>query len=116
MSAPTPNLAAMHNPDPIATAQLNGAAHRLLRQQADRETCIHELHNITADPTLLGIAAGTALGAWQHWQAGNHIGYDGDRVARMLEAAGADLSVRDQVAAEVVERVADGRASGIGNP
>lgn len=100
----------MARPDDLATARLDGTARRLLREKIDRDTCLTELHAITTDPRVLGTAAGTALGAWQATKS-----YDSDRVARMLEAAGADPDVRDQVAAETVRRLSI-RSSGIGNP
>lgn len=85
----------MARPEDITVARLHGTAHRLLREKADPDTCIATLHEITTDPTILGEAAGTSLGAWQANQR-----HDADRVARMLTAAGADLEVRDRVAAE----------------
>lgn len=94
----------------ITTARLDGTARRLLREHADHDTAIAELHTITTDPRLLGLAAGTALGAWQATRS-----YDSDRVARMLTAAGADLEVRDHQAAVVVKRLSVTRP-GIGNP
>lgn len=100
--------------DGITTASLDGVARRLLRERADRDTAIAELHEITTDQRLLGLAAGTALGAWRHDPV---IGRDGDRVARMLDAAGADPAVRDLRAAEVQQRLdAESGRSGIGNP
>lgn len=105
----------MHHLTPdqrILTARLNGTAHRLLREHADRETCIAELHAITRDPRVLGHAAGTSLGAWQASST-----HDADRVARMLTAAGADETVRDQVAAETKRRLeVDRKRPGIGMP
>lgn len=71
--------------DRILIAQLDGECHRLLREKTDRDTCIAELHAITTRTDLLTETAATSLAAWQ--QYGRH---DGDRVARMLIAAGAD--------------------------
>lgn len=100
-----------NNPDGIALARLDGTARRLLREKADRETCVAELHAISTDATILGTAAGTALGGWR---CGSH---DGDPVARMLTAAGADTDVRDEVAAATERRLRRDRGrSGIGNP
>lgn len=95
---------ARHNPgedDRITIARLDGAARRLLWGHADRDTCITELHAITQDSDLLAQAAGTALGSWQHSSVSAH---GGDRVARMLVAAGADQSAVDKIAAKVRER------------
>lgn len=101
----------------IIVAQLDGTARRLLREKADVDTCLRELHAVTTDPDLLGQAAGAALGAWRRWDDGAVIGHDGDRVARMLTAAGADPDVRDRRADEVEQRLrTDGRRTGIGNP
>ena len=105
-----------HSPtdEGVVVARLDGAARRLLRDQADRDHAIAELHSITTDPRLLGIAAGTALAAWRRDQV---VGHDGDRVARMLEAAGADPQVRDETAAATLRRLSvDHGRSGIGNP
>lgn len=97
--------------DPAITrARLDGTAHRLLRENADEATAVAELRALTTDATLLGTAAGTALGGWQ---CGTH---DGDRVAALLTAAGGDEDVRDRVAAETVQRVRGGMGKGIGNP
>lgn len=99
-------------PDRIITAQLDGTARRLLREHADHDTCITELHAITTNPRLLGRAAGTALGAWRAERS-----YDSNRVAELLHAAGADATVRDERAAETERRLtADRGRSGIGNP
>lgn len=107
----------MARPEDLITAQLDGAARNLLHRAADRDTCIAELHAITTDPTLLGHAAGRALGSWRRWQEGSNSGHDGDRVARMLTAAGADPAVLDQVAAETKARLdVDARRPGIGMP
>lgn len=93
-------------------ARLDGTAYRLLREHADRETCIRELHAITTDPAILATAAGQALGAYR---AENR--HDGDRVARMLLAAGADLDLVEQIAAETEARLlVDQRRPGIGMP
>ena len=100
------------DPDGITTARLDGTAHRLLREHADRDTCIRELRAITTDPRTLGWAAGTALGAFR----AEHR-HDADRVARMLLAAGGDPDVAEEQAEAVVRRLhADAGRSGIGNP
>lgn len=107
----------MATPENLAIARLDGTARRLLREKADVDTCLAELHAITTDPVILGRAAGTALGAWHRWQEGSNTGHDGDRVARMLTAAGADETVREQVAAETKARLdVDARRPGIGMP
>lgn len=96
----------------ILIARLDGTAHRLLREKADADTCLRDLHAITTDPAILGHAAGVALGAWQANRA-----HDRDRVARMLTAAGADETVRDQVADETRAHLdRDGGRPGIGMP
>ena len=87
------------------------ASRRLLREKVDRDACIAELHALTTDPRLLGLAAGTALAGFR--ARGTH---DGDRVARMLTTAGGDEQVRDQHAAHVVKRLAAEQQPGIGNP
>ncbi len=97
--------------DDITLARLDGTARRLLRERVDPDTCIAELHQLTTDPRLLGLAAGTALAGFR--ARGTH---DGDRVARMLTTAGADEQVRDQHAAYVVDRLAAEQQPGIGNP
>ena len=105
-------LDGMKDPDGITTARLDGTAHRLLREHADRDTCIRELHAITTDPRTLGWAAGTALGS--HEAIRRH---DGDRVARMLLAAGGDPDVCEEQRAAVVRRLrVDQGRPGIGMP
>lgn len=107
----------MAHPDDLTVARLDGTARNLLHRGADRDTCIAELHAVTTDPVLLGLAAGRALGSWRRWQEGFNSGHDGDRVARMLTAAGADPETRDQVAAETKARLdVDTRRPGIGMP
>lgn len=94
--------------DGIVTAQLDGAARRLLRERADRAAAIAELHAITRDPRLLGLAAGTATGAG---------GYQSAEVAELLLAAGGDPTVADERADVVRRRLAvDYGRGGIGNP
>lgn len=107
----------MATTDHIKVAQLDGEARRLLREHADVDTCLADLHAITRDPTILGHAAGAALGSWHRWQEGFSDGQDGDRVARMLTHAGADETIRDQVAAATKARLdIDARRPGIGMP
>ena len=97
-------------PEPITLARLDGTARRLLREHADRETCLREVYALTTDSRVLGTAAGTALGAYRA-----HNVYDGDRVSGMLMEAGGDPDVRDEQAAATVTRLTGDR-SGIGNP
>lgn len=111
MSAGPGSLLVMKDPDGITMARLDGTARRLLRERADVDTCLREIHALSTDPRTLGWAAGTALAGFQA-----HGTHDGDRVARMLTTAGGDEQVRDQHAAHVVKRLAAEQQPGIGNP
>ena len=84
----------------IIRAQLDGHARFLIRNKIDPEQCIAEIHDITRDPVLLGQASGTALGTWQFNRS-----HDSDKVARMLDAAGADPVYRDRTASETLQRL-----------
>ena len=86
--------------DRILLARLDGTAHRLLREKVDRDACNVELHAITARTDLLTAAAANSLAAWQQ-----HSRHDGDRVARMLIAAGADADQVETLAAERREQI-----------
>lgn len=92
--------------------QLDGSARRLLREHMPTPDAIRELHGITKDPALLGLAAGAALGAWRY---DDLKGWQGDAVAALLLEAGADPVVMEREAGSVLARLrADG--PGIGNP
>lgn len=108
-------MARSASPTPgVVRAQLDGHARFLLRAKVDREACVESIHQITTDPVLLGQASGSALGAWQHSPV---TGHDGDKVSRMLDAAGADPVYRDQAAAETLQRLRrDQGRPGIGMP
>lgn len=117
VSARPGTLEHMPDPDPITLARLNGTAHRLLREHADAPVAVAELCALTTDPRTLGWAAGVALGSWRRWEAGADGGYDGDRVARMLLAAGGAEAVCEEVAAATFARLgASVGRSGIGHP
>ena len=87
-------------PDGIILARLDGTVRRLLRESAEWDTALAEIRRVTTDRRLLGIAAGTALGAWRAVRT-----HDADRVARMIAAAGADADVLEQQAADTEERL-----------
>lgn len=93
--APSLLVSSRPDADRILIARLDGTAHRLLHEKADREQAIAELHAITTRTDLLNEAAATSLAIWQ--QYGRH---DGDRVARMLIAAGADEAEVERLASE----------------
>ncbi|MFI6332905.1 hypothetical protein ACIBBG_31940 [Micromonospora chersina] len=88
--------------DRLVLAELSGVAGRYgagAERDAPREEAIAAVHQVTTDPELLGIQAGVAL-------ADPH-GISGPTV-ELLQAAGADMTVAEQHAAEVRERL--GRA------
>lgn len=96
----------------LIVASLDGRARYLIRNRVDRETCLAEVRALTTDPRLLGLAAGTALGAWRATRS-----HDSDKVERLLTAAGGDAAVRDAQAVVVVERLTrDAGRRDIGNP
>ncbi|MBZ5736515.1 hypothetical protein K8Z61_18645 [Nocardioides sp. TRM66260-LWL] len=82
--------------DRITIARLCGTARRLAAARTPIDQAVTELHAITRDPRLLGQASGSELGGWQAdpirtcW---------GQRISRLLDAAGADPAVRDEWAA-----------------
>lgn len=93
----------------MLTARLLGTARRHATENTPDDVAIAELHAITRIPSVLGRAAGVALGGWQHdpithpWSP---------RIGALLEAAGADHAARDAEAAVVLARLStqQGRA------
>lgn len=63
---------------------------------APRDEAVAELHAVTTDPQLLGIAAGVAMA--------DPNGISGPMV-ELLRAAGADMAVAEEHATEVRERL-----------
>jgi hypothetical protein len=92
-------------------AALDGTARRLLGAHTPRGQAITAIQEITTDPKLLGLAAGSALGSYRHDPT---IGYHGDHIAELLIEAGADPEVMETRAAEVTARLSRDRP-GIGN-
>jgi hypothetical protein len=93
----------MADEDDITLARLDGTARRLLDEHTPRDQAIVALRGITANPRLLGSAAGRALGAHRYnpvssWQSA--------AIAELLLEAGADSEVTETRAAEVVARLA----------
>lgn len=83
----------------LLLAELSGTARRYGggdRRDVPREAAVAAVRAVTDDPVLLGIQAGVAL-------VDPH-GINGPTVA-LLEAAGADMTVAEQHAAEVRERL-----------
>ncbi|NIL44105.1 hypothetical protein HCB17_25575 [Salinispora arenicola] len=83
----------------LLLAELSGTARRYGtdgRRDAPREVAVAAVRAVTDDPVLLGIQAGVAL-------VDPH-GIHGPTVA-LLQAAGADMTVAEQHAAEVRERL-----------
>ncbi|WP_018908747.1 hypothetical protein [Salinispora arenicola] len=83
----------------LLLAELSGVAGRHGtgdRRDAPREVAVAAVRAVTADPVLLGVQAGVAL-------VDPH-GIHGPTVA-LLQAAGADMAVAEQHAAEVRERL-----------
>lgn len=102
----------MAREEDITVARLDGTARRMLRERVTRDRAVDELQSITRDPRLLGRAAGTALAAWEY---DNVKGYQGDEVAELLLAAGADAAVM-ALASEATRRRLNPQRPGIGNP
>ncbi len=83
----------------LLLAELSGVAGRYgigADRDAPREDAIAAVHAVTTDPRLLGIQAGAAL-------ADPH-GISGPAV-ELLRAAGADMELAEQHAAEVRQRL-----------
>ncbi|NIL44020.1 hypothetical protein HCB17_25060 [Salinispora arenicola] len=83
----------------LLLAELSGVARRYGtgdRRDAPREVAVAAVRAVTDDPVLLGVQAGVAL-------VDPH-GIHGPIVV-LLEAAGADMTVAEQHAAEVRERL-----------
>lgn len=83
----------------IRIAQLQGAASRLGHSQPNDAAAIDELHDISADPFELGVAAGVL----------DTHDYE-PRAAELLHQAGADPDVAAEQAREIRER--DARRGG----
>lgn len=89
------------SPD-MLVARLLGTARRHAIDGTPDAGAIAELQAITPVPSVLGRAAGSALGAWQHapdtrpWEP---------RIGALLESAGADHDARDAEAAIVLARL-----------
>lgn len=95
------------SPD-MLVARLLGTARRHVIDDTPEPDAVAELLAITRVPSVLGQAAGCALGAWQHDPA---IHPWEPRIGRLLEAAGADPTARDTEAAVVRERLAQQRGT-----
>ncbi|OKI47243.1 hypothetical protein [Micromonospora sp. CB01531] len=85
--------------DRLVLAELSGVAGRYgngTDRDRPRDEAIAAVHKVTTDPRLLGVQAGVAM-------ADPH-GISGPTV-ELLEAAGADMTVAAEHAAEVRERL-----------
>ncbi|MDM4721440.1 hypothetical protein QTQ03_18210 [Micromonospora sp. WMMA1363] len=83
----------------LVLAVLSGTAARYGigdRRDVPREVAVAAVHSVTTDPVLLGIQAGVAL-------VDPH-GING-QIVELLRAAGADMTVAQQHAVEVSERL-----------
>jgi hypothetical protein len=89
----------MPQADRIAIARLTGIADRYgwgHRRDWPTEEGVAALHEVSSDPTLLGLAAGASLASpHEHRRA----------AAELLRAAGADMTVAEEHAAEIRERL-----------
>lgn len=85
--------------DRLILAELSGVAGRYGtgHDRAPRAEAIAAVHQVTTDPQLLGIQAGVAM-ADPHQISG--------RTVELLQAAGADMQVAAEHAAEVRARLA----------
>lgn len=89
------------SPD-MLVARLLGTARRHAIDGTPDADAVAELQAISRIPSVLGRAAGSALGGWQHnpathpWEP---------RIGALLEAAGADHEARDAEAAVVLARL-----------
>ncbi|GAA4123168.1 hypothetical protein GCM10022215_29550 [Nocardioides fonticola] len=109
LSPPRATVRPMADSVEMLTARLLGTARRHAIDKTPDDVAIAELHAISRVPSVLGRAAGVALGGWQHdpithpWSP---------RIGALLEAAGADLATRDTEAAVVLARLSaqEGRA------
>ncbi|GAW54798.1 hypothetical protein [Nocardioides sp. PD653] len=92
----------MADENDITLARLDGTARRHLDEHTPRDQAITALQAITSDPTLLGFAAGRALGAHRHNPVSS---WQGAAVAELLIDAGADPDVTETRAAETAARL-----------
>jgi len=87
----------LRQPDRIAIARLEGTAFRLTRTpRPDDGEPLDEIHAISRDPFLLGIAAGVLASHGEHDAA----------AVELLRQAGADMTVAAEQEREVREREA----------
>lgn len=93
------NVPSLPQPQRLILAELSGVARRYGTdgmRNAPREVAVTAVRAVTTDPVLLGIQAGVAL-------VDPH-GINGP-IVELLQAAGADMTVAEQHAAEVRERL-----------
>ena len=71
----------------LTITTIERTARRLISDHAATKEAVAELHLISRDPTLLGVAAGRALGRWEAIPLFNSLGQE---IAALLLRAGAD--------------------------
>ena len=83
-------------------ATLEEVARRAVRNGTPVEQAISDVRRISADPVLLGVAAGRASGRWTAIPLFHSIGCE---VADLLVRAGADTDVYAMTATSVEKRL-----------
>lgn len=83
-------------------AALKEVARRAIRNGTHPEQAVRELHRISDDPLLFGLAAGRACGGSTAIPLFNSIGQE---VGELLARAGADLDVFAMTASAVERRL-----------
>ncbi len=83
-------------------ATLEEVARRAIRNATPTTQAVAELHRITSDPVLLGVAAGRASGRWTAIPLFHSIGQE---VSDLLVAAGADTDVCAMTASSIERRL-----------
>ena len=83
-------------------ARLEDVARRAIGNRSPTENAVAELRGISADPLLLGVAAGRARGRWTAIPLFDSMGQE---VADLLLEAGADPDVVARTAASVERRL-----------
>lgn len=81
---------------------LERTARRLIAARTPRADAVREITAITDDPTVLGLAAGRALGRWEVIPLFHSLGQD---VAALLIRAGADREVVERTAETTAHRL-----------
>lgn len=83
-------------------ATLEEVARRAIRNKTPTQQAVAALQRVSADPVLLGVAAGRASGRWTAIPLFHSIGQE---VARLLVEAGADTQVCAMTASSVERKL-----------